>query len=244
MTTKFRRRAVKRTLEVDLSWLEPFTPAVLEVFECMEKDTIDVFRPDDEDAFAMLRDDAGIVDLRAKANLSVSIPDWFCVACQRIRRENEEDVGREGRHETTVAWYASNAAETLLGLLRHLGTTSLTEPVGPAGCTGEVVLTDHAERLLCSGAPSDRDSFRFIVAHELVHVFEAMRVIVPAFMDWDTYWEKALHEGCCTDIPREMLHIGNNVLDDYGSDNELAMIEEYWPSRARQWFEAFRGGIK
>jgi|GEM_PF-2560727 len=88
MTTKFRRRAVKRTLEVDLTWLEPLTPAVLEVFECMEKDTIDVFRPDDEDAFAVVRDDAGGWDIRAKANLSVSIPDWFCVACQRIRREN------------------------------------------------------------------------------------------------------------------------------------------------------------
>ncbi|NLF68733.1 MAG: hypothetical protein GX575_06715 [Candidatus Anammoximicrobium sp.] len=240
MTTKFRRRAVKRTLEVDLTWLEPLTPAVLEVFECMEKDTIDVFRPDDEDAFAVVRDDAGGWDIRAKANLSVSIPDWFCVACQRIRRENEED---QGLNQRAIAWYKRNAAESLFGL-SHQGVTSLMQPVGPAGCTGEIVFTDRVEQLLCSGAPSDRDRFRFIVAHELVHVFDAMRVIVPAFMDWDTYWEKALHDGCCTDRPVEILQRCSEGLDQYGSDIELGLIEEYWPSKSRQWFEAFRGGIK
>jgi len=171
----------------------------------------------------------------------VSIPEWFCVACQRIRWETEEDAGRAGREAGDVAWYASNAAESLFGLRVELGTPSIFKPVGPAGCTGEIVLTFHAQQLLCSDDPDDHNKFRFIVAHELVHAFKAMRFIVPAFLDWDTYWATALQLGSKADCPAEMLHICGKCLDQYGSDAELQMIEEYWPSGARQWFKAFYG---
>jgi len=30
-------------------------------------------------------------------------------------------------------------------------------------------------------------------------------------------------------------------MDDYGSQNELATVKQYWPSRAEEWFAALRG---
>jgi hypothetical protein len=75
----------------------------------------------------------------------------------------------------------------------------MLQPPGPAAFTGEVVLTTGATDLLEAEDGTGSGKFCWVVAHELVHVIEAMRVIVPAFMDWETYWSVALQNGVAGD---------------------------------------------
>ena len=79
----------------------------------------------------------------------------------------------------------------------------------------------------------------WVVAHELVHVIEAIRVIVLAFMDWETYWSVALQNGVAGDSAVEIATHESLFLDEYGSENELAMVKQYWPSHADAWFSAY-----
>lgn len=241
MTIKFRSKTIRREFQLDLGELGPFAPAVMEVLQTVQKDTIGVYRPDDEEAFRTRFDEGGHQVLHEAANLNVSIPEWLCAACQSIRWESEEDAAWEGRTSTTLAWYSHNTNGTLFAVNSRLGTGTLRKPVGPAGFQGEIVLTFGMQQWLCSGNEKDRDKFRFVVAHELVHVFEGMRVIVPAFIDWDTYWERALRGGLQADAPAEIAQRSSKCLDQYGGLSELAMIEEYWPSETKRWCEAFRG---
>jgi hypothetical protein len=235
---KFTSKTVRRKFEFDLRWLGPLAQAVVHVLDSLEKHTVEVYRPDDEEAFLTRLDDDGRLPLHARADLAVRIPEWICVACQRIRLQDEGDAARAAERPDALAWYYSNAQGLLFPADR------LQEPVGPAGLDAEIVLTHKAVEYLTAGAAEeDPDKFQFIVAHELVHAFDAMRVIVPAVMDWKTYWEKALGSGSQCDAAREMASFHALFLDDYGGENELAMIEEYWPSQARRWFEAFRGPV-
>ena len=82
--------------------------------------------------------------------------------------------------------------------------------------------------------------FKCIIAHELVHVFDMMRFVVPAFMDWRSFWTHVLEEGSACDILQSRFNCISSFVDCYGEESELAMIEEDWPSQAKIWFDAFR----
>ena len=65
-----------------------------------------------------------------------------------------------------------------------------------------------------------------------------LRIVVPAFIDWQAFWKNALGEGTLSEDAAVMHHLKARLVDDYGTENELAMIEEFWPSHARKWFDA------
>src|SRR5688500_9884534 len=85
-------------------------------------------------------------------------------------------------------------------------------PFGPAAFTGEIVLTERA--FPKDNSPEEIDAFAFVVAHELVHVFDAMRFVVPAIMDWKQCWNKMLQGGCRCEAARHALNDKTVFLDD------------------------------
>ena len=48
---EFASQEVTRAFEFDVSGLGPLAAGVLQILDCIEKDTIAVYNPDDEDAF-------------------------------------------------------------------------------------------------------------------------------------------------------------------------------------------------
>ena len=230
---EFASQEVIRTFKFDADGLGPAKSNVEKILNSIEKDTITVYNPDDEGAFQPVWNDEGNVLFHERATLKVSIADWLCAACQRMRLDNESDVNREGRTDRTLAWYENDSRKTLFNV------NSVLQPPGPAAFTGEVVLTKEATDLLQTEDGTGSGKFCWVVAHELVHVIEAMRVIVPAFIDWETYWSVALQNGAAGHLAAEIATHDGLLLDDYGSENELAMVKEYWPSYADTWFSAY-----
>src|SRR5215204_1894554 len=106
---------------------------------------------------------------------------------------------------------------------------------------GEIVLTQsHALPLLLARDQRSHDALRFVLTHELVHVFENLPFIVPAFVDWEKYWEVALSSGSDSDEAHRLRSLHAITLDDYGGVGELKAIENYWPSWAKVWSNAIR----
>lgn len=85
------------------------------------------------------------------------------------------------------------------------------------------------------------EAFSFVVAHELVHVFDYLMWIVPAFIDWKMFWMVNLKNGSNADLLLSMLDAKSNFIDRYYTKNEMLMVKEFWPSQARKWFKAARG---
>lgn len=190
--------------------------------------------PSDEKAFGPR--DRG--DTHATVMREVRILDWLSAACQVIRMESVDEAEQLEQREQTVAWYRQNSAETLFpSFAEH-------RPPGPAAFMGEIVLTQsHALPLLLARDQRSHDALRFVLAHELVHAFESLPFIVPAFVDWDTYWEVGLASGCDSDEACFLKSRHAVTLDDYGGAGELRAIKRYWPSSAKVWFDAFRRGL-
>lgn len=56
-----------------------------------------------------------------------------------------------------------------------------------------------------------------------------MRLIVPAFLDWDAFQIKCPWNGGAA---RADLHDATTLfVDDYGSDKEIGMIKRFWPDK-------------
>lgn len=215
--------------------VDSYRDCVQAVIDRIENDTINVYRPDDEEALCPVMDDDGATRVDARALTPVSIREWLPVVCQFIRWNGplDEQSSRSGKRGGVVAWYQSNA----LSVLWPPGDAA---PAGPGALIAGIVLipercVDYAD----ADAPCDR--LMCVVAHELVHAFNAMRWVVPAFMDWDSFYSKVLQEGALCDTLAICGGWRSLFVDDYGSDTELAEIQTYWPSQAERWFTAFRG---
>lgn len=202
-----------------------------EVIEGMENDTLLVFDPQDEDALSLVLDKDGMCDLLAKAKVPISIREWLCVGCQRIRF-HLTDVD-DYMEDEALAYYWSNGLRVLWPpYAEH-------DPVGPGGFYGEILVAAKMKDVILHD-PLAEDKLKFIVAHELIHVFHNMRFVVPAFIDWDSFWNVVGGGGCSSDILANMTNDTHMFVDSYGEKNELVEIKEYWPSQAEKWFRASR----
>ena len=218
---KSKTRRFALTIDVPL-----YYPVVEYVLDSIENDTLHVFHPDDERALQADFNRKGEQLVNKRATLPISIREWLCVGCQSIEMGESEDPH-------CLAYFTCNAHEAIFPM------DSLCA-FGPAAFTGKIVLTNRC--LPKNNSDTEAKAFAFVVAHELVHVFDTMRFVVPAIMDWKQFWGKVLNEGICCDLARGMLENKTLFLDDYGSRNELAMVKEYWPSKAKEWFDASRKG--
>jgi len=230
-------KTISRTFQLDLDGLGGAAREVLEVFAALESDTLGVYSPYDPDALLDEPDDEGDIRLRSRATQPAKISDWVACACQQIRFAQEWDTStdRKFRTEHTHAWYSNNLARTLIVW------DGLSPPVGPCGVTGEIVLTEPIMGLF---AARHLDAFRFTVAHELTHVFDALAWVVPAFQDWEAFCTNInpLGRGADQIVIDDVLH--SETLDDYGGEKELWMIERYWPGHAKRWFDAYNAHLR
>ncbi|MCK4794390.1 MAG: hypothetical protein KAV87_62255, partial [Desulfobacteraceae bacterium] len=222
-------KTYKRKFETQIN-LELHTRYAYEVISLIENDTINVFRSDDELAVSEVHGKRGEILLDDRATVPVSIREWLPVVCQFIRWESSFDFETHGggEHDSAVACYRSNACEVLWPVEGF-------EAAGPGALIAGIVLR---ERTLLDNAGSfdiaDCNRFRFVLAHELAHAFHAMRFVVPAFMDWPTFWEKVLHEGTTCDLLCSNHGFRTGSLDRYGSELELAEVMQFWPSYGKR----------
>jgi len=216
-TKKQIPRVFKLVMDVPL-----YSGLVEEVLDTIENDTLRVFRPDDQQALHQETNVAGEILVNKRATLPVSIREWLPVGCQLITR-----YGSPEPH--TLAYYQHNGPETIFPVTGE-------EPPGPAAFCGRICLLDAV--FLDEETENANDALRFVVAHELVHVFDAMRFVVPAVMDWPSFWGNVLNQGTQCNLLHSCLEHKSLFLDSYATENELAMVKEIWPSRADKWFVA------
>jgi Zn-dependent peptidase ImmA (M78 family) len=72
-------------------------------------------------------------------------------------------------------------------------------PPGPVAFHGAIVFErDFIANI--DNDPKGEDKFKFVLAHELVHVFDFMRLLVPAFRNWKRFWKICMDKGCAMDV--------------------------------------------
>ena len=218
-------KTYKRRFQTDIG-LQSYSRYAEAVISGIETDTINVFQPDDEHALDYVQDEDGAELIDRRATLPVSIREWLPVVCQFIRLETACDRALHGPGEC-LAYYRSNACEVLW-----------PEEFAPAG-PGALIAGIVARPEVLKEDDAEHNCLQCVLAHELVHAFNAMRFVVPAFLNWRSFWRKVLNEGTSCDILASN-HDGRGLfLDNYGHENELAEIMTFWPSQGRKWFEAF-----
>lgn len=217
-------------LKIDFGIHKQFAPIVQDTIDLIENDVLQVYRPNDESAFDSIIKDGEEV-MASHADYPISIREWLPCACQRIVFSPYE----QGKH---LAAYCHNATVSLVPSDRT------RFPPGPVGFSGEIRFTQAVLDLIQEIASTDNDravdAFRCIVAHELVHVFHIMMILIPAFIDWDSFWEGPMGSGHNRDDAMRIYEAHAMTLDRYGSDDERDWIAAYWPTYADKWFDALR----
>ncbi len=201
---------------------------VEEVLSSLENDRLRVFRPDDPHALDWQYDNQGSLVMSKLATLPISIREWLCVGCQLIATTN--GLARVSVGANTLAVYRNNACQCLFPLGPHT-------PAGPAAFWGEILLTPQC--LPRRSTPRAVDAFKFVVAHELSHAFDVLRILVPAVMDWEAFWKIPLGEGGNRDKAASLCDDKSLMDDGCATRQELSAVKQYWPSQARKWFNAF-----
>lgn len=203
---------------------------IQEVIGEIENDRLSVINT--SKPLSLILSDDGSIQIDSYFKKQVSIKEWLPIACQSIRRqEGESDVFDRAN---AVACYKSNAKEILF----PVGFSAM--PPGPVAFNAAIIFQANFIDEIRGENPRAEDRFKFVLAHELVHVFDFMRILVPAFQNWRKFWKTCLDRGEVCDEMERLWMFKNCFVDSYGTETELAMVEQYWPKKARQWFGAFR----
>lgn len=217
---------LNRRLERDFSLqiaIPPFDAIALDVLTLIEKKHLTVFPPDTEIELEE--------NFLAGASLAVPLLEWLPLGCQAIRWDLGSEISKL-KNPRSFAFYRNNAPEIMFR------TGSVVPPVGPAALSGEIVISQRAFPI--DGGAVIEDQLRCVIAHELVHVFEVLRLLVPAALNWDLCWTNLLKDGDACDNAITIMGHHTRFLDNYESEDELALLQNYWPSYAEKWFTALR----
>lgn len=224
--TTIGNKVCERTfrLEVEVPFV---TDWVWETIEAIETTTLKVFDPSDPNVSVIDYDEEGAQVLDGGATLPVDIHEWLAVGCQHIGTLTPKD-------EDTIARYSYNAHQVLM----PFGTIST--PAGPAAFVGRIDVAPRFIRRVIGSHDKQaaHDAFCFVIAHELVHVFDMMQFVVPAVMNWESFWVNVLKEGSISDSCLGLFNDLGHVLDRYETELELARVKTFWGTRADTWFEA------
>jgi len=231
----FRGAKVRRVRNFDLQVaLYPHNNLVLDVLNSMEFDRLMVFDENKRGVLAETCDAVGPLDLYVGATKPASIRHWLPAGCQVIRWDIPGEIDAVNRKRGVMALYRQNAADVMFPVdVRHL-------PPGPSAFLGEIVFNQELLRNLNQNA-AVKNMLRFVLAHELTHVFDVLRFLIPALKNWRRFWRNVLDEGEHCNHLACIRGLQGVFVDDYGSKNELEIVKKYWPSRADKWFQACRG---
>ncbi|MCP4599987.1 MAG: hypothetical protein GY847_05520 [Proteobacteria bacterium] len=227
-----RRR--QRTFRLSFH-IPPFDDLAREVVNGIEKDVLKVVDPTQEGCIDLGAEPGGTISVDSDANLYVQLKEWLAVGCQRIRwEEGTEDLFESDQ----LATYRTNIP-LVFGV-----PYGDSEPLGPSVFIGEIIISRkvHKSWFEMSHSTQTQDGLglilQYIIAHELVHVFDALKYVVPAFMDWRSFYKNVLDYGTTTEALYTRLGFKSRFIDEYGKGNEPEMIREWWPSLAEKLFEA------
>lgn len=201
-----------------------------EVIDEIENDSLLVVKTN-EPLRLDLSDD-GSINVDSHFLNKVSIREWLPIACHNIRPQAgpSDNFGRTN----AVACYSSNAPAVLF----PIGTNYM--PPGPVAFNAEIIFKNTFIWSMIEIDSRKENEFKFVLAHELVHVFDFMRFLVPAFKNWKRFWKICLDDGDACEEIYNLWAMKSCFVDSYGTETELAMVEQYWPKKAKKWFEAFR----
>ncbi len=208
-----------------------------EIIEGIESQELTIFNTEDEVKFIDVYRNKEIDKfIKETARKKINISNYLPLVCQCIRFIDEDmDIELKKEQEekkVLLASYWSNIKRAILPA-PHM------EPLGPSAFIGEIVLYD-IESKLSPYKDESEEPFKYLIAHELVHAFNEMRIIVPAFLDWKAFWEKILQGGSCCQDARQLMARTNRNIDSYGSNKELKELKKYWPSKAEGWFNSYK----
>ena len=210
------------------------TECAWDLVASVEREDIMVVDPHNRHALDEVTDSDGAILVNADATLAVKLADWLSIGCQRIRWEHMQETEVP---KTAYAMYTTNIRKVFGGPFQE------SAPLGPAAFVGEIVIRRQLQRamLACARegeAENSMQIFQFIIAHELAHVFDALKYLVPAFMDWRKFYKDVLCDGTATEAVYSRMGWLSGMMDEYGYKNELGGIQQWWPSRAEQIFKA------
>jgi len=202
----------------------------LEVIGGIENDRL--LTLDENEEFSLRTSEDGSLQIDSCFKYPVSIKEWLPIACQSIRSQAgpQDDFD----NPSGIACYKSFAGEVLF----PCGGGFI--PAGPVAFNGAIIFSTDFVNSVSEEGPDVEAKFKCVMAHELVHVFDIMKFLVPAFRNWENFWKVCLGDGTACDEIERLLMFNSVFIDDYGTDNESVMIAEYWPTSARKWFDAFR----
>lgn len=232
LATRYRKRAFQLQVQLPCALRRPSAYA-WDVISSIEQKTIKIVDPHDSNVLDYSTDSDGAFLVDSNAILTVPLKEWLAVGCQRIRWERED---QNEIKDNALGMFKANYEDVF-------GTQyGDREPLGPTVFVGEIVLPREIREAFfcCSGKKELADlvhTFQFILAHELVHVFDALKYLVPAFKNWRAFWKNVFNQGCSIGAIYERLSDKAMFLDDYGHNNEFESIRYYWPSRADTWFQ-------
>jgi len=228
MKPKSKRRVFRFSNEIDKYGQDHPGPRkwVNEVLGGIETDTLSVYDPKDTDALKHVFNAQGEELLEDRLSFAVSIQEWLPVGCQCVRWFGPSE--RKEQKEGVLGFYMSNAATVLWPVDRLPFALQ-----GPSAFVGEIAIAQEKWAF-------EENKFKCVFAHELVHVFDMLKLLVPAFIDWRGFWRSVLNEGCACEDAARRYHNTSLFVDNYGHANERLQIAAYWPSHANAWFEAMR----
>lgn len=222
--------AVKKVRSFDLRVaLPPYDAVVLEVLNSLETDRLMTLNEKREGVLDSLHD-AGPLNLSGLTTQPASIRDWLSAGCQVIRWDVGGELVDDERKKGVMAMYRHNAAQVIFPAGVSL------RPPGPAAYVGEIIV--NAAYFPPEEVTAMPARLQFVLAHELTHVFDALRLLIPALKNWPMFWRNVLAEGDRSEDAALFWQYQAIFVDNYGSTSELEMVKAYWPSKAEEWFSA------
>jgi hypothetical protein len=212
--------------------IPPHNKVVIEVLNAIENDQIMVFDERRQGQLNKSVNGSEDINLNSMMTRPVSIRKWLTAGCQVIRWDEGDEINSDKREQGVLGWYTNNTRQVLCPPgISHI-------PAGPGAIVGEIVLNRDKFQLISGEVALNQ--LKCVIAHELTHVFDALKLIVPAFINWRKCWKNVLEDGDACDDAQVLQGWQAVFPDNYGSTNELLTLKDYWPTHASVWFEALR----
>lgn len=219
-------KSVTREFRLSINLPEPFGKWANEVIASIENPFVWAFYPDDCTALDFPR----MSYVQGSGRMQrVNLYEWLPVCLQECNLYTHgdnrimEDFFSLGGLCSAI--YASNIRTSVLSV----------SPVcpGPFGFHGRISFFSD---MLVGRRRNKETHFKGLIAHELIHAFNAMSFIVPATLDWSAFQNQFLGGNTDREMKAsEWLCNENKSLDLYRRNIDIEILSKWWPSYAEKW---------
>ena len=221
-----------------------FFPAPLQfvkdVINNIENDTMKVHEPNYSYFYPCKKNEIydeikNIDTIENEKTMIINIKEWLGVGCQSIRweygGEPDEHFGYTNKTRLSIgAHYIHNFTETILPGYTH------SKPLGIEAFVGEIIIANKIKEQCFAYNPDMfsnifENSIKYMIAEQLLFTFINMQHLIPAFMDWDSYWKSSAEYG----------HMCGQLFEFYrkslllSEESKKTLMEKYWPSHVKEW---------